>query len=131
LVARHEPLHRGVKMGVTGLPIMENDEMRASQADMTWASVISLAAVAGLFIAGFGGLRHPLLTVLVLLLAMAWAFAFVTLCVGHLNILSVSFGVILIGLVIDFGTHYVARYLQLRVEGDECAAALVETSYSV
>ena len=64
--------------------------------------------------AGFGGIRHALLANLVLLLGMAWSFGYVTLVVGHLNILSVSFTATLIGIGIDYGVYYSARYLQLR-----------------
>ncbi len=120
-----------VRLGVTGLPVLESDEMQASQSDMLRASLISLVGVAGLFVAGFGVIRHPLMTVLTLILAMAWSFGYVTLAIGHLNILSVSFGVILIGLGIDFGIHYVARYQQLRADVGDSAAALRETAASV
>ncbi len=123
--------HPGVTIGLTGLPVMENDEMRASQNGMVLASLISLLGVSLLFIAGFGCLRHPIITVFVLLLGMAMSFGFVTLVVGHLNILSVSFGVILIGLGIDFGIHYVARYQFLHQTISDPAEALVETARSV
>ena len=127
-VASHHPKTR---IGLTGLPIMENDEMRSSQTAMIQASLLSLFGVACLFVAGFGGIRHPLLTVAALLLSMAWAFGYITLAVGHLNILSVSFAVILIGLGIDFGIHYVARYLQLRETSMACDEALLQTAVSV
>ncbi|NQU19735.1 MAG: MMPL family transporter, partial [Candidatus Nealsonbacteria bacterium] len=84
-----------------------------------------------LFVAGFGGVRHPLMTVAALLLAMGWSFGYITLAVGHLNILSISFGVILIGLGIDFGVHYVARYLQLYGTIRRSDQALVETARGV
>jgi predicted RND superfamily exporter protein len=71
------------------------------------------------------------MTVAALLLAIAWSFGYVTLMIGHLNILSVSFGVILIGLGIDFGVHYVARYLQLRNTVHDTREALVQTASSV
>jgi uncharacterized protein len=123
--------HPDVRIGLTGLPVMENDEMHASQSSMLKASVISLVGVACLFMAGFGGVRHPLLTVAALLLALAWSFGYITLAVGHLNILSVAFSVILIGLGIDFGVHYTARYLSLRSTIRRSEAALVETARSV
>ncbi|KKK57905.1 hypothetical protein LCGC14_3049780, partial [marine sediment metagenome] len=110
---------------------MENDEMRASQTAMLQASGLSLFGVACLFIAGFGGLRHPLVTVGSLLLALAWAFGYITMAIGHLNILSIAFAVILIGLGIDFGIHYVARYLQLRKTIHRSDDALAETALSV
>ncbi|MEA1950505.1 MAG: MMPL family transporter, partial [Planctomycetota bacterium] len=131
LIAAARAKHPQVAIGLTGLPVMENDEMRASQTAMLEASLLSLFGVACLFIAGFGGLRHPLVTVGSLLLALAWSFGYITLAIGHLNILSIAFAVILIGLGIDFGIHYVARYLQLRKTIRGSDDALAETAASV
>jgi len=117
--------HPQVEIGLTGLPVMENDEMRASQQSMLRASVLSVLGVTCLFVAGFGGIRYPLMTILALLVGMAWSFGYITLFIGHLNILSVSFAVILIGLGIDFGLHFVARYqlLSTRQREDKAAVA--------
>lgn len=123
--------HPDVTIGLTGLPVMENDEMRSSQSSMYSASVLSLIAVALLFVAGFGGVRHALLANLVLALGIAWSFGYVTLAIGHLNILSMSFTVTLIGIGIDYGVYYVARYLQLRREIRDCRAALLATTEAV
>lgn len=130
-IAGVQSRHSEVTIGLTGLPIMENDEMRTSQTAMMEASLLSLVGVACLFIAGFGGVRHPMMTVLALLIAMAWSFGYITLALGHLNILSMAFGVILIGLGIDFGIHYVARYLQLQNEIHDCRKSLVQTARGV
>ena len=123
--------HPDVEIGLTGLPIMEDDEMRSSQNSMVKASMLSLAAVAVVIIAGFGGVRHALLANGVLVIGMAWAFAWATLSVGHLNILSVTFAVTMIGVGIDYGTYYVGRYLALRRSGDDCEAALLGASATV
>ena len=123
--------HPDVTIGLTGLPVMEDDEMRASQQSMVWASGLSLAAVALVIIAGFGGVRHALMANGVLVIGMAWAFAWATASVGHLNILSVTFTVTMIGVGIDYGTYYIGRYLELRRRGLDCETALLETSASV
>lgn len=123
--------HPHVRIGLTGLPIMENDEMRSSQTSMMWASVLSLIGVSLLFVAGFGGVRHALLANVVLLLGMAWTFGYVTLSIGHLNILSVSFTVTLIGIGIDYGVHYVSRYLQFRQQRLDAKTALIRTSGTI
>jgi len=120
--------HPGVSIGLTGIPVMEDDEMRASQTSMVWASGLSMAAVVLVIIAGFGGVRHAFLANGVLAIGMAWAFAWATASVGHLNILSVTFTVTMIGVGIDYGTYYVGRYLEQRRLGMDCAAALLETS---
>jgi hopanoid biosynthesis associated RND transporter like protein HpnN len=131
IVDRVQEDHPQVRIGLTGMPVLESDEMRASQRDSLRASVLSLVGVAIVFIAGFGGWRGPLLTVATLLLAIAWSCGFITLAVGHLNILSIAFGIILIGLGIDFGVHYLARYVQLRESTPDSGAALRETARSV
>ncbi|MEE9602206.1 MAG: MMPL family transporter, partial [Thermoguttaceae bacterium] len=131
LIAGVNASHPHVKIGLTGLPVMENDEMRISQVSMMEASLLSLLGVACLFVAGFGGLRHPILTVAALLLALGWSFGYITYAVGHLNILSISFCVILIGLGIDFGVHYTARYLQLYSISRSSSKALEHTASTV
>ena len=123
--------HADVSIGLTGLPVMEDDEMRTSQQSMMWASGLSLVAVVIVIVAGFGGVRHALMANGVLVVGMAWAFAWATVSVGHLNILSVTFTVTLIGVGIDYGTYYVGRYLELRRQGLGCDDALLDTSASV
>jgi hopanoid biosynthesis associated RND transporter like protein HpnN len=128
IIARVRDGHAGVSIGLTGIPVMEDDEMRASQTSMVWASGLSMAAVILVIIAGFGGVRHALMANGVLAIGMAWAFAWATASVGHLNILSVTFTVTMIGVGIDYGTYYVGRYLEQRRQGMDCAEALLETS---
>ena len=128
IMARVGERHAGVTIGLTGIPVMEDDEMRSSQTSMVWASGLSMAAVVLVIIAGFGGIRHALLANGVLAIGMAWAFAWATGSVGHLNILSVTFTVTMIGVGIDYGTYYVGRYLEQRRQGMGCDEALVETS---
>lgn len=99
-----------VEIGLTGLPILEYAEMQTSQNDMSYASILSLAGVAFLFCLGFHDWRYPLLGIISLMVGIAWTCGYMTWIVGHLNILSMSFGVILIGLGIDFAIHYAARY---------------------
>ena len=128
IISRIADGHPGVSVGLTGIPVMEDDEMRASQTSMVWASGLSMAAVILVIIAGFGGVRHALMANGVLAIGMAWAFAWATASVGHLNILSVTFTVTMIGVGIDYGTYYVGRYLEQRRKGMDCEDALLETS---
>lgn len=131
LIQQTASAHPGVRVGLTGLPIMENDEMRESASSMWQANLLSLVGVSLVVIACFGGIRHPLLAAAAFTLAMAWSFGYTTFAVGHLNILSAAFGAILIGIGMDFGIHYVARYVELRNSGLEGGEALVEASRCV
>jgi hopanoid biosynthesis associated RND transporter like protein HpnN len=123
--------HRQAWVGLTGMPIIEHDEMQASQADMLWTGMLSMALVSVLFVAGYGGIRHAILASIVLQLGIAWSFGFVTLAIGHLNILSSAFGVVVIGQGIDFSIHYVASYLKLRRQLYSPADALIATARDV
>jgi hopanoid biosynthesis associated RND transporter like protein HpnN len=123
--------HPGVSIGLTGIPVLEADEMRKSQSDMTLATLISFAGVGLLFLIGFRGVRHPLLGLLMLAVGIAWSLGFTTLTVGHLNILSMSFATILIGLGIDYAICYLARYLGLRHQGLDLRSALIRSSAEV
>lgn len=125
-----ERRYPAARLGLTGIPVLESDEMRDSQTAMFWASIISFFGVAVLLVLGFQGFRYPIIGNIVLLLGMAWAFGFTTLAVGHLNILSVSFAAMLIGIGIDYATVYLVHYLELREQGLDVVAALLETAQS-
>ena len=56
----------------------------------------------------YRGFRYPLMTVATLLVGTAWALGWMTLTVGHLNILSSAFAVMLIGMG-DYGVLWVTR----------------------
>ncbi len=131
LIKQAERQFPSARISLTGIPVLENDEMRRSQTDSMIASIISYLGVALILFVGFRGFLHPVLGLLMLIVGMAWSFGYTTAVVGHLNILSVSFVAILIGLGIDFSIHILARYLELRHQGLGLQAALVETSSSV
>src|SRR5437588_5485032 len=117
----------GVELGLTGLPVLENDGMVASQKDTGLASWLALAGVGVLYLVVFRGLRYPVLTVVTLLVGTGWALGWLTLTVGHLNILSATFVVMLIGMG-DYGVLWVTRYEQNRALGHDVRAALRNTA---
>lgn len=123
--------HPHTQIQLTGLPVMENDEMRSSQDAMSIATWLSILGVTLLYMVFFRGLRHPVMAVFALFIGIGWTLAYITFFVGHLNILSISFTVILVGLGIDFGIHYTSRYLQCRREGDDTRDALIHSAREV
>lgn len=131
ILASVQENHPGVTLQLTGLPVMENDEMRSSQNAMNWATWLSVLGVALLYIYFFRELRHPILAIIALFVGIGWSMAYITFFVGHLNILSMAFAVILIGLGIDFGIHFTSRYLTCRAEGNDTKTALVLTGKEI
>lgn len=131
ILASVQKNHPGVTLQLTGLPVMENDEMRSSQNAMNWATWLSVLGVALFYIYFFRELRHPILAIIALFVGIGWSMAYITFFVGHLNILSMAFAVILIGLGIDFGIHYTSRYLTCRSEGNDTKTALIRTGKEI
>ena len=100
----------GLNVGLTGEPVLEHDEMAQSQKDTTVASIVSLVLCALIFIYGYNETGRPVKATICLVVGLAYTLAFATATVGHLNILTITFVPILIGLAIDFGVHLVTRY---------------------
>lgn len=117
----------GVTVGLTGEDVISSDEMVTTQSDVETASKIALVGVALLFVIAYQGLVKPLLAVFCLLLGLSWTMGFTALTIGHLNILSVVFTTILIGLGIDFGIHILERFKEERQQGNEILPALQKT----
>lgn len=109
-------------LGLTGKPVLQADEMATTGRDMMRASLMAVALVAILFITVIGGVWRSLLAIVALGVGIAWTFGLTTLVVGQLNLLSIVFTLVLVGIGIDFGVHLIARYKEfLRTESVESA----------
>ncbi len=131
LQAEYRPVAPDLDLSLTGIPVLEHDELRRSGRDMVNASLIAFLLVGVLLTFGLRGMRHPMLVLIMLINALAITFGIATLAVGHLNILSICFAAIMIGLGVDFGIHFVSRYLHLRQELFELDESLVMAGQSV
>jgi predicted RND superfamily exporter protein len=100
----------GLNVGLTGEPVLDYDQMLQSQRDMTVATLVSLIICSMIFIYAYRETGRPLKAVLCLVVGLGYSMGFTTLVIGHLNILTVTFAPILIGLAIDFGIHFITRY---------------------
>lgn len=100
----------GVNAGLTGESVLELAELEQSQKDTLIASVVALIICALIFIYGYHETGRPLKATACLVIGVGYTMGFTTLVVGHLNILTITFVPILIGLAIDFGVHLVTRY---------------------
>lgn len=111
LVEQTKNTHPGVDIGLTGLPVLESDEMLSSQQDTQTSSWVALLGVTLLYLLVFRSWRAPFYTISTLIIGALWALGWLTLTVGHLNLLSATFAVMLIG-VADYGVLWVTRYQQ-------------------
>jgi uncharacterized protein len=100
----------GVNVGLTGQPVLDYDQMTQSEKDITLASIASLFLCALIFIYGYNETGRPVKATICLLVGMAYTLGFATLTIGHLNVLTITFVPMLIGLAIDYGVHLITRY---------------------
>lgn len=100
----------GVNVGLTGGSVLNYDEMEQAQRDTTRSSIVAFLICAAIFIVAYRQLRRPLKAACCLLIGLGYALGFATLTIGHLNILTITFAPMLIGLGIDFGIHFISRY---------------------
>jgi len=116
----------GLNVGLIGEPVLDYDEMTQAKKDMTLASLLSLVLCALIFIYGYNETGRPVKAMICLVVGLAYTLAFTTLTVGHLNILTVTFAPMLIGLAIDFGVHLITRYEEELRHGRTEVAAMTK-----
>jgi predicted RND superfamily exporter protein len=104
--------HPSVEIGLTGKPVLQADEMASTERDMRWASAVAMVLCSLLFMVVFRGIKRPLLAVAAFVMAAAVTSGVAALTVGRLNLLSVVFMLVLVGVGLDYGIHMVARYLE-------------------
>src|SRR5256886_6376335 len=75
---------------------------------------------------GYQETGRPVKATLCLIVGLAYTLAFATLTVGHLNLLTITFVPILIGLAIDYGVHLISRYEEELRHGKTEEAALAK-----
>jgi uncharacterized protein len=105
-----KPEFTGITTGLTGVPVLEYEEMSSSQRDMEIATVLSLTLTVVLLLFAFSGLLNVVAAIVSLIVGICLSFGFATLAVGHLNILSMVFAIMLIGLGIEYSIQVVLRY---------------------
>lgn len=119
----------GVAAGITGRPVLQADEMETTSRDMTRASLVDTILVGMLFVLVLHGWLRPALIMMTLGFAMAWTFGFATLAVGELNLLSVVFALVLVGIGVDYGVHIVMRFIEASHGGSSVDAAVRAAIY--
>ncbi|SFM48960.1 MMPL family transporter [Thermodesulforhabdus norvegica] len=113
-----------LSVGVTGGVALATDEMVQAMKDTQLATAVAAIGIALLFMIVFHQVYNPLMVVTTLVISIAWTLGWLTLTVGSLNILSVAFVPILMGLGVDFGIHLVARYSEERQKGADVVESM-------
>lgn len=122
---------RGVQVRVTGNPVLNYEEMIGLAWDIGGAGIFCFLLVAMLLHRALRSLRLAVASLATLLVGLVWTAAFAAATVGSLNVISMAFGILFIGLGVDFCIHLGMRYAELLRAGTDQAEALRESTRDV
>ena len=117
----------GVRVRLTGAAALSTEELSSVRDGMGMVGLLSLVLVTLLLAIALRSVRYVLALVGCLIVGLIWTAAFATAAIGELNLISVAFAVLFIGLGVDFGIHLVLRYREEMSLGEDDAAALEAT----
>lgn len=121
----------GYRVRITGYPALNDEEMRGLFFDVGIAGLFSFAVV--LFVLGlaFRSWRMVIAAATSLVVGLVWCAAFAAAAVGRLNVASIAFAVLVIGLGVDFAIHLGMQYTARLREGLAHEDAMVESARRV
>ncbi|MCG8593775.1 MAG: MMPL family transporter [Kiloniellales bacterium] len=122
---------QGLRLRLTGPAALDHEEFESVEIGGATAGLVSLCAVAVLLILGLRSVSLVFATITTLLFGLTWTAAFAMAAIGHLNIISVAFAVLFVGLGVDFGIHFALRAREAQGETGDKAAALERAAASV
>jgi hopanoid biosynthesis associated RND transporter like protein HpnN len=115
---------RGVQVRITGNPALNYEEMIGLLWDIGGAGAFCFALVAFLVYRALRAKRLVVGVLGTLIVGLVWTAAFAAVAVGDLNLASVSFAILFIGLGVDFGIHLGMRYADLFAQTRDNAESL-------
>ena len=121
----------GLLVRLSGSAALEQEELESVEQGMGTAGILSFVLVIGLLMVG---LRRGWLVIsclITLVMGLIWTGTFAILALGSLNLISVAFAVLFIGLSVDFGIHYALRYQEGIYRGQNAKEALTSAAHSV
>ena len=112
------------RISLTGEPVLDYDEMVASERDARRSSILTVILIAVVIVFGFRDWLRMLLSIACLMLVIAITMGYTTLVIGHLNIITITFAVMILGLGEDLGVQFISRYEEELTRGQDRAAAI-------
>ncbi len=122
----------GVKMHITGDVALSHENLVEVQNTVGAATLVSFLLVGVTLFVGLGRSgRLVLASLATLLTGLIWTTGFAIAFVGSLNLISVTFAVLFIGLGIDYSIQFCLRYRELMESGFTREKGIVTTARGV
>lgn len=112
-------INNNVNIRLTGGTALSYEELKSVSNANIQAIIASFILVAIVLMIGLGSVRLVLSAIITLLFGLIATTAFAAATVGELNLISVAFAVLYIGLGIDFTIHLTLRYREQTLLGNQ------------
>ena len=117
----------GIRLRVTGDVALADEELKSAMTGTELAGLLALVLVTGVLYLALKAAGQIIGVLLSLIMGLLLTAAFAAATVGHLNIISVAFAVLYVGLGVDYAIHFLLRYRELLEEGRDPIEALKAT----
>jgi len=118
------PDGHGISVRITGDAALGYEELESASSGAERAGIMALLMVTVILWLAMRSLWLVVATLITLLTGLVLTAGFATLAIGQLNLISIAFAVLYIGLAVDYGIHLCLRYRELLARGLMKAQAL-------
>lgn len=115
-----------VRVDYTGSVALADVQFGALTKGIVASTIVSLLLLALWLYLAMHSFRRIIPILLTLLVGFALTTGFAALAVGTLNVISVAFAVLFVGLAVDFGIQFAVRLREMRMLHDDINVALAE-----
>ncbi|MFT5426254.1 MAG: hopanoid biosynthesis associated RND transporter like protein HpnN [Gammaproteobacteria bacterium] len=119
-----------LRLRLSGSVVLSHEELQSVMEGTQLSVILALCMVTVIMIVGLGSFWLVLATIITLISGLIITAGWATLTVGELNLISVAFAVLYIGLGVDFAIHYCLRFREYFLNSNDRDLALHETSKS-
>ena len=123
--------HYGASIRLTGEQPLADEEFASVQDGAALNGMITFVVVLVILWLALRSGRMIVAVLITLFVGLAITAALGLMMVGELNMISVAFMVLFVGLGIDFGVQFGVKYREERHRDDRLAAALINTAHTI
>ncbi|MDI1277946.1 MMPL family transporter [Methylobacter sp.] len=110
---------------ITGETALEHEELESVTKGATFSGLLSLVLVFAIQWIGLRSIRLLITTYIVLVMGLILTAGFAAITVGHLNVISIAFASLYIGLGVDYAIHICLHYREGKADGLSNSGAIL------
>ncbi len=122
---------QGLRIRMTGETALEHEELESVTEGAAIAGIVSLVLVCASLWFGLRSVKLLISTFIALIFGLILTAGFAAFAIGHLNLISIAFAVLYIGLGVDYAIHVCLRYRECRTQGMENREAINNSIHTV